>query len=207
MSLSRRKHGRATGPLTLSTTLSGHAAGIRQPGEPLKPLVCTAKIDPTNTSDNVAVLIADSINIDRSLGVCGLVAIRPSEENPILCEQYLEGLPGLQRYQSAGQNKGLSPFSFGVVPAPVSCQDLARTAGTSSRLLQDVIRQFRIRTSDAVEDVVERNFGFVGLARLTRIDLLFRRPYSVLVNQDRYRVFPGGTNSFRTTHNNTRLRE
>src|SRR5437867_4088712 len=115
-----------------------------------------------------------------------------------------KGLPGLQSYQSAGANKGLSPSRFGVVPAPVSRKDLARTAGTSTRLLQDVIREFRITTGDAVEDGVERNFGFVRLARLTRIDLLFRRPYSFLVNQDIYRVFRGGTNSFRTTHNKTR---
>src|SRR5438477_4832483 len=107
----------------------------------------------------------------------------------------------------AVQTEGLSTFRFRVVPAPVACHQLARRAGTSSRSLQDVIRHFRITTSDAVEDVVERNFGFVGLALLTRIDLLFRRPYSVLVNHDRYRVFPGGMNSFRTTHNNTRLLE
>src|SRR5438034_9926593 len=110
-------------------------------------------------------------------------------------------------YTTLFRSKGLSPFSFGVAPAPVSRQDLARTAGTSSRLLQDVIREFRIKTGDAVEDVVKRNFGFVRLARLTRIDLLFRRAYRVLVNQNRSRVFPGGMNSFRTTHNNTRLLE
>jgi len=168
-------------------------------------LVCTAEIDPTNTSDNVAVLSADSINSDRFLGVCGPAGIRPPEN--FVRTIFGRGLPGLQSYQSAGHNKGLSPFSFGVVPAPVSRPDLAGTAGTSSRLLQDVIGDFRITTRAAVEDVVERNFGFVRLARLTRIDLLFRRPYSFLVNQDRYRVFPGGMNSFRTTHNNTPLFE